>query len=70
LCPSNWLILLVLHQLLHKLRLHYQQLLNTWWWWWWVWGNTSMTPASSSSGHLSSIKMQTLRFPGYQPLIR
>jgi hypothetical protein len=29
LCPSNWLILLVLHQLLHKLRLHYQQLLNT-----------------------------------------
>jgi hypothetical protein len=58
LSPSNWLILLILHQLLHKLRLHCQYLLNSWWrWWWWIWGNTSMTPASSSSGHLPFIKM-------------
>jgi hypothetical protein len=74
-CPSNWLILhilLILHQGLHELCLHRQELLNSQWrWWWWIRGNASMTPTSSSSGHLPSIiNIQTLRFPSYQPLIK
>ena len=54
-CSTHQLILLTLHQRLHKLCLHCQKLLNCRWrWWWWMWGNTSTTLASSSSRHLSS----------------
>ena len=53
-CSTNGLVLLILHQSLHKLCLDCQKLLNSGWWWWWMWGNTSMTSASSSSRHLPS----------------
>ena len=62
-CSTNQLILLILHQSLHKLCVHYQKLLNSrWWWWWWMWGNTSTTSASSSSRHLL-IKYSKFRNP-------
>ena len=70
-CSSNWMILLILYQSLHKLCLHCQKLLNSWWWWWWMWGNTFTTSASSSSRHLTSnINVQNLEISKLEYILK